>query len=62
MQAEEAEARRERWGWAEPSVWTDRMLAALENGVKGGKWNNAYFAEHGYFSLYDAYVKARQSV
>ena len=27
-----------RWHWVEPSVWTDRMLAALENGVKGGKW------------------------
>ena len=23
---------------AEPAVWTERMLAALENGVKGGKW------------------------
>jgi len=22
----------------EASIWTDRMLAALENGVKGGKW------------------------
>lgn len=29
---------RERWTWAEPSVWTDRMLTALEEGVKGGKW------------------------
>ena len=29
---------RERWGWAEPSVWTERMLTALEEGVKGGKW------------------------
>ena len=37
-QAGEVEARRERWAWAEPSVWTDSMLAALENGVKGGKW------------------------
>ena len=27
-----------RWEWTEPSVWTERMLAALENGVKGGKW------------------------
>src|SRR5262249_46353056 len=26
------------WAWTEPSVWTDRMLAALENGVKGGQW------------------------
>jgi RNA-directed DNA polymerase len=31
-------ARRARWMWAEASVWTDRMLAALENGVKGGVW------------------------
>lgn len=37
-QAGEAQERRERWDWAEPSVWTDSMLAALENGVKGGKW------------------------
>lgn len=29
---------RARWAWVEPSVWTDRMLEALETGVKGGKW------------------------
>ena len=29
---------RDRWSWAEPSVWTDRMLTALETGVKGGRW------------------------
>ncbi|HQU30655.1 MAG TPA: hypothetical protein PLA96_04015 [Candidatus Brocadia sapporoensis] len=23
---------RERWRWTEPSVWTERMLAALEKG------------------------------
>lgn len=28
----------DRWSWVEPSVWTPRMLAALEQGVKGGKW------------------------
>jgi RNA-directed DNA polymerase len=26
------------WWWVEPSVWTERMLTALEDGVKGGKW------------------------
>jgi len=26
------------WSWTEPTVWTARMLAALEQGVKGGKW------------------------
>ena len=27
-----------QWGWVEPSVWTERMLTALEQGVKGGRW------------------------
>ncbi len=44
-----AEARRQRWCWVEASIWTDRMLAALENGVKGGKW----------FSLIDKVVRPR---
>jgi RNA-directed DNA polymerase len=26
------------WGWVESTVWTERMLTALEQGVKGGKW------------------------
>lgn len=29
---------RSRWLWTEPTVWTERMLTALEQGVKGGKW------------------------
>ncbi len=29
---------RARWAWTEPSVWTERMLTALEQGVKGGRW------------------------
>ena len=28
------------WSWVEASVWTERMLAALGNGVKGGKWHS----------------------
>jgi RNA-directed DNA polymerase len=29
------------WEWVEASVWTPRMLAALEtNGVRGGKWHS----------------------
>src|SRR5215510_2940220 len=31
-----AEAR--DWSWVEASVWTDRMVSALVNGVKGGRW------------------------
>jgi RNA-directed DNA polymerase len=26
------------WSWVEAEVWTERMLSALGNGVKGGKW------------------------
>jgi RNA-directed DNA polymerase len=29
---------RARWAWTEAAVWTDRMLTALEKGVKGEKW------------------------
>ena len=28
----------ETGSWVEASIWTERMLAALGNGVKGGKW------------------------
>jgi len=34
---EETEQRREnRWSFVEPAIWTERMIAALETGVKGG--------------------------
>ena len=26
------------WEWTEASVWTERMLATLERGIKGSKW------------------------
>ena len=31
---------RARWAWVEPEVWTERMLTALEAGVRGGKWHS----------------------
>lgn len=36
--AKQAGEVRARWAWTEPQVWTERMLTALEEGVKGGKW------------------------
>lgn len=33
-----AETQGHNWTWVEATVWNERMLAALENGVKGGKW------------------------
>ncbi len=61
MQAGEAEARRERWAWAEPSVWTDRMLAALENGVKGGKWFSLIDKVYRRENLHNAFKKVRKN-
>ena len=29
---------RKNWSWVEASIWTQRMVSALENGVKGGRW------------------------
>ena len=26
------------WSWVEATVWTERMVSALENGVRGGRW------------------------
>ena len=44
-----AETHGHDWSWVEASVWSERMLAALENGVKGGQWfsliDKAYRAE-----------------
>jgi RNA-directed DNA polymerase len=38
IEAKQARDIRARWNWVEPEVWTDRMLTALEQGVKGGQW------------------------
>jgi len=33
-----ADTRERDWSWVEASVWTERMLTALREGVRGGKW------------------------
>jgi RNA-directed DNA polymerase len=38
MGAKQAEDIRGRWPWVKRCVWSERMLWALENGIKGGKW------------------------
>ena len=46
---------RDRWAWVEPSVWTDRMLTALEEGVEGGKWFRLFdkvFAERNLWAAF----------
>jgi RNA-directed DNA polymerase len=54
MQAEEVRA---RWAWAEPSVWTDRMLTALEQGVKGGVWFSLIDKVYAPANLFASYAK-----
>jgi len=57
-----AEARKD-WSWVEASVWTERMVSALENGVKGGRWYrpNAFFANAWLLALHTAWQDARHS-
>jgi RNA-directed DNA polymerase len=45
------------WSWVEPSVWTDRMLTALENGVKGGRWHSLIDKVYSTGNLDAAYCK-----
>ena len=59
-QIHEASLPHQDWSWVEPRIWTERMLAALPQGVKGGN-HQAFFAKPGLFSLHDAPVLARQS-
>jgi RNA-directed DNA polymerase len=44
---QEGEPHDREWWWAEASIWTERMVSALVNGVKGDKW----------FSLIDKLVR-----
>ena len=43
--------------WVETSVWTEKMLTALEKGLN----DNSYFAERGLFSLEKAHGAACRS-
>ncbi|MEK9143000.1 MAG: group II intron reverse transcriptase/maturase [Nitrospirota bacterium] len=59
--AKQAGDSRARWAWAEPTVWTDRMLAALENGVKGGKWFSLIDKVHARRNLAAAFGKVKRN-
>ena len=50
---------RSRWGWVEPSVWTERMLTALETGVKGGKWFSLIDKVYALANLRTAFQKVK---
>jgi hypothetical protein len=46
--------------WGEAEAWTERLLSALVNGVKGCN-GTASFANAGLFALHTAWQTARQS-
>lgn len=52
---------RARWALAEPTVWTERMLEALERGVRGGKWHSLYDKVYAETSLRAAWVSVRSN-
>src|SRR5690349_13090341 len=59
---EEERARRARlikWDWAEVSIWTEAMLIALENGVKGNRWFSLIDKVYRHGTLEIAWKKVR---
>lgn len=46
-----------RWHWTEPAIWSERMLAALENGVKGGRWFSLMDKIHPEGTLHAAFAQ-----
>lgn len=49
------------WWWTEPSVWTGRMLTALNTGVKGGKWFSLIDKVHSAKNLSAAFAKVKSN-
>jgi RNA-directed DNA polymerase len=49
------------WAWTEPTVWTARMLAALEVGVKGGKWYSLIDKLHPGTTLSSAFEQVKDN-
>jgi RNA-directed DNA polymerase len=50
---------RSRWAWTEPAVWTDRMLTALERGIRGGVWFSLIDKVYSLPNLRTAFAKVK---
>lgn len=59
--AKQAGEVRSRWLWVEPHVWTERMLMALEAGVKGGQWYSLIDKVYDPRNLTSAYLKVKRN-
>lgn len=51
----------DKWDWVERTVWTDRMLEALENGVKGDIWYSLIDKVHRLGTLANAWQYVRRA-
>lgn len=49
------------WLWVDRSVWNERMLAALDNGVKGNKWFSLIDKVYRYATLEAAWQKVARN-
>lgn len=52
---------RARYGWVKGPVWTERMLEALERGVKGGKWHSLIDKVYAKGNLNDAWEQVNKN-
>lgn len=59
--AKQAGEATDRWSWVEPSIWTARMLAALEQGVAGGKWYSLMDKVYSERSLRAAFTQVKRA-
>lgn len=61
QEPKQAREAHDRWSWVEHSVWTDSMLTALEQGVKGDKWYSLMDKVYSRKSLTKAWGKVRKN-
>jgi RNA-directed DNA polymerase len=61
LRAKQAGEAQDRWCWVEPSVWTERMLTALQTGVKGGKWYSLIDKVSSLGNLKSAFAKVKRN-
>jgi RNA-directed DNA polymerase len=50
-----------QWSWAQPEVWTERMLAALETGMKDKQWYSLIDKVYGLKTLQLAWEKVQEN-
>ena len=58
---ETSQQRDDRWGFVEPAIWTERMIAALETGVKGGRWYSLLDKVSAHATLMAAWERVRRN-